>query len=593
MTIPIVTPANCNGQNWLNTTNQTVGSVAQLTSGSLIINNNIIFANTNVNAILQGSMIANNLTINPDSNNLLLQTSNAVINGSIFITGQNTSLFVNNTAQFLSNVTTTNLSNFTIGSNINNFISQTLNVTNNVVVNNLNVFNTYSISNGSIIIAQNASFGNATITNGNNSINNANILLLNTGNLIVNSITIGNNLSVNGNVNITNSSPINLNSPITTNAIYIPIGLGFTNQGNIVGGTYTGNPSFANGATTTTQSTNDNSGNIATTAFAAPTLYSTGKNFLHNAQFNILQRGSPAAGWTANNSYTSDRWQLTKSNDGPTVIIKPTTVSGERGQQGTEIENLMEVENSTTSNGYTYLSQSIEGVKRLSGQQVTFSLWIKNISTSGFTPKIAIGYVQNFGTGGSSPVVGNGGLIGPTTQRMARYSVTWTMPSAIGKTINPSNDFTQIMLIFSNGAGLTQGGTLGQDVQNNSFIFGLCQLELGSIATPFELKSYQQDLALCQRFFFNPSGVIPFGLSLVDQYTSGNRPHSFPISFPTTMRATPNSTFLINFGGGLYPNGNQPGFLNGTPYGFKFTILASGGAGAYQVLANCNFTAEF
>lgn len=567
MTIPLVIPSSNNGQAWLNATNQTVNAVSQLTGGSLTINNNIIFTNTNVDIILQGSMIANNITINPDSNNLMLQTSNAIINGSMFITGQNTSLFVSNSTQFLNNVTVTTFPNPNI-TNLLNVIAPTVNVTNTITTNNLIISNQLYTTNG-FITTQNTTLGNVTISNSNNTIGNiAGETILTTGNLNTTGLlTIGNNLTVNGNVNVVSS--ITIGNIAQVNGLSITIGNGLTTS-NITGGTYIGNPFFANGATTITQSTNDNSANIATTAFVSPSLYNTGRNLLHNGQLNILQRGFGS--WSSNNAYTADRWVITTNGDSYTASIKGTTTGGERGQQGLEIENLFSIQPTTTSGGYLYLSQWIENVKRISGQQVTLSFWAKNAGAN--TPTLGIGYTQNFGTGGSPSVVGNAGTIGPISARMNRYSITWNMPSAIGKTINEINDATQIMIFLSNGANLTQGGAIGQAASGLSIELGLFQLEIGGIATPFELKTLQEDMELCQRFYL---GNYTFGMHCLENGVNLDN-HVNPIMFPVTMRATPTSNLSVtgaNFAT-LTLNGTQPGYFSPSPYGFQFTVTATG-----------------
>jgi len=64
------------------------------------------------------------------------------------------------------------------------------------------------------------------------------------------------------------------------------------------------------------------------------------------------------------------------------------------------------------------------------------------------------------------------------------------------------------------------------------------QLEVGSVATDFEHRSFGQELALCQRYFFRLAGDSK-------TITTGHQNGLFgifPITYPQTMRAAPSAT---------------------------------------------------
>ncbi len=72
------------------------------------------------------------------------------------------------------------------------------------------------------------------------------------------------------------------------------------------------------------------------------------------------------------------------------------------------------------------------------------------------------------------------------------------------------------------------------------------QLEVGSQATPFEHRSFGEELHLCQRYFFRHSGDSGTYTNAIG-FSNGSSSASFVYNFPNTMRALPSLTTVGTF----------------------------------------------
>jgi hypothetical protein len=187
---------------------------------------------------------------------------------------------------------------------------------------------------------------------------------------------------------------------------------------------------------------------------------------------------------------------------------------------------------SATGGSTTQLLHRIEGVRRLSGKTVTLSFYAWAASALRF----GVMLVQSFGTGGSpSPTVTTAiqtvtlGAIGP------RYTMTFVLPSASGKTLGTNgDDYTEVMFIYSDP-------TTAVGVQSGNIAMWGVQLEIGSVATPLEKLDPADDLRHCQRFY-QTHGVA------IQGYNSAGSVCVTKSAFPVRMRAPPTITVSGNSG---------------------------------------------
>ena len=169
------------------------------------------------------------------------------------------------------------------------------------------------------------------------------------------------------------------------------------------------------------------------------------------------------------------------------------------------------------SNTAVGFGQRIEAVNclDLAGSPATLSV---KLSSSSLTSITWTAYYAN-----STDTFGT--LASPTRTQIATgtFAISSTEATYNANISVPSAATTGIEIVLTGGALLgTQTLTIG-DVQ----------LDVGSVATPFEHRPYGTELALCQRYYwFRPLTVLGITLNSGGVYVP-------LISFPVQMRATP------------------------------------------------------
>jgi hypothetical protein len=187
------------------------------------------------------------------------------------------------------------------------------------------------------------------------------------------------------------------------------------------------------------------------------------------------------------------------------------------------------------SSNYVNMQQHVEGVRSFAGQTATLSFWAKADATR----NIAIEFAQIFGSGGSASgaVLGVGVTTCTLTTAWQKFTVSVAIPSISGKVIGTNND-DHLDVLFWLDAGSnfnSRTNSLGQ--QSGTFDIAQVQFERGSVATPFERRTYGQEMALCQRYYC--AGEIGF---IGSAYAANAYVGGF-YALPVTMRAAPTLAF--------------------------------------------------
>ena len=247
---------------------------------------------------------------------------------------------------------------------------------------------------------------------------------------------------------------------------------------------------------------------------------STGRrNMLINGAFEVAQRSTSevtGAGYT-----TVDRWRF------PAAGQKTQQVTNDRDLS---IPKMLKATSSST--GYGIINQRIEDVTKTSGQTVTASFWAKTSDFNDFRFYI----YQKFGTSGSSDVtvIDDADYFTVSGSGWTQYTATVTIPSVSGKTIGT-------------GSSLDFGFGPNSGTDSGVVYYSEVQLEVGNSASPFEHRSYGEELALCQRYcHIWKSGQTYDAICLMATWSDNSSIYG-TYTLPVEMRADPTVTYSGSF----------------------------------------------
>jgi len=259
------------------------------------------------------------------------------------------------------------------------------------------------------------------------------------------------------------------------------------------------------------------------------------KNLLINGQFDIWQRGTTFANQGGGNTgYKADRWRIYSASGSVITCTRESFNVGQNKVPGNPryMLRLSNVPDANTS--WMEIEQRVEDVTRFSDRWITISFWIRANQ-----PQYGNDYLSvklNFGSGGSSDM-----QFGHTTFDISteweRKVFTYYCPTISGKTVG-SSSFLEMKTLQ---ASATQADTY-YDVAN-------FQMEYGRQATPIEQRSYQEELALCQRYYWQVND------NKYRRCVAGYKRHDndvhFEIQCPVPMRIAPAPTLSD---GGTFTN---------------------------------------
>lgn len=304
----------------------------------------------------------------------------------------------------------------------------------------------------------------------------------------------------------------------------------------------------------------DNTGHVQIDGVQLPTTGSfSNRNKIINGDMRIDQRNAGAAVTinTGPKTYTLDRWHANaQSSDGVFTVQQSTTAP--TGFTNSLLATVTTADASIGADQYYLLCQRIEGNNvadlgfgSATAKTVTLSFWVRSSLTGTFS-----GSFENGAEDRAYPFTYSISSADTWEQKTITIagdtSGTWLTDNGIG-----------LFIWFDLGSGSNKRGTAGswtggsnlygatgavQLIGTNGATFYITgvQLEVGSVATPFEHRSYGDELARCQRYY--QRGFVDFYV-----YYAGSATLYGPAPFHTEMRDTPSSMQVIS--AGYYGNG--------------------------------------
>jgi hypothetical protein len=283
------------------------------------------------------------------------------------------------------------------------------------------------------------------------------------------------------------------------------------------------------------------------------------RNLIINGAMQVAQRGTSETGVTSSGYYTIDRFgywissagtaTVSQSTDAPTGFSKSFKVEMTTANTSLDAGDYQQIRTKIEAQDLQMLDYGSSTAKDL-----TLSFWVKSSITGTYSvgfwqDDVAKRYTRNFTIDSAN---------------------TWEKKTVLitGNTANAINNDNgvgfEVNIIISAGSNYTSGSTVGEWHSGNTsmaanqtaqvsttsgatFYLTGVQLEVGSVATPFEHRSYGEELALCQRYYWKD--FCPSSISVKPFIGTG---HLSPVSTaramvfvdaPVPLRVTPSITF--------------------------------------------------
>ena len=284
-----------------------------------------------------------------------------------------------------------------------------------------------------------------------------------------------------------------------------------------------------------------------------------GKNLIINGNMQIAQRATSKTSITADGFYTCDRWESLVRTAGTWTQTQDTGVTNEGFAKSLKMD-CTTADASLGAADRMFMYQRIEGFNTQSikkgtanAESLTLSFWIKSNKTGTYIAELQD--IDNSRDNSQAYTISS-------ADTWEKKTLTF-VPDTTGTLNNDNGGSLDVYLWLAAGSDFSSGTlntswnstvnanravgqvNLADSTSNYVNITGV-QLEVGTTATPFEHLQYTQQLALCQRYYYqwntsSANNFLMFAMGVGTTALYGD------VKFPTTMRSNPSS---VTYGSG-------------------------------------------
>ena len=261
------------------------------------------------------------------------------------------------------------------------------------------------------------------------------------------------------------------------------------------------------------------------------------RNMLINGDFRVAQRGTSfVAGANNDDTYNLDRWTLlsdgndivdvTQSTTAPTAGLYSIGLDVETVNKKFGILQIVEQRNIVGAIGQVV---TLSFQARISGTSIS-NVKAVVLAWSGTADTVTSDVVSAWGADGVTPTWATNWTAENTPSNLAVTS-SWAT-YRIQATIDTANTKNLAVFIWCDDTTTTLGDFL--------YITDV-QLEIGAVASPFERRSYGEELALCQRYYYRwDAGRSGASVAVAAAWTEGSAYGT--LFLPTSLRVAATSS---------------------------------------------------